>query len=146
MALSELAERRIHVLPKELLERVRRYQQENNIASEVEAVRRLLNEALQNRDNVEDILNQLFSAFENEKDLRILARDILSTHVKIKQVQWGDDFIKFEHANGKAGVITKKGELFHSDSFDNNGYENMVKYFTSKKDNTYSKRFSKFYD
>lgn len=43
-------ERRIHVLPKELLGRIRGYQVDNNISSEVETVRRLLNEALDRKE------------------------------------------------------------------------------------------------
>ncbi|CAI3941602.1 unnamed protein product [Commensalibacter communis] len=43
-------ERRIHVLPKELLEKIRKYQMDYNISSEVETVRRLLNEALDRRE------------------------------------------------------------------------------------------------
>lgn len=110
-ATSERNERRIHVLPKELLERIRSYQEKNHIPSEVEAVRRLLNEALQNHDSVEDILNRLDIAFAREKDLRILARDILSTHILIKNIVIGDNYIEFSLRDGSGGQIFNNGFL-----------------------------------
>src|ERR1700681_1721560 len=76
MADKEEMERRVYVLPVEQLERLRAYQSRNGISSEVEAVRRLLDAALQMRDTVPDILRKLKSRFANEKDLRVLARDI----------------------------------------------------------------------
>lgn len=129
---SDQTERRIHVLPIELLERIRKYQEDNNISSEVEAVRRLLNEALQSRDTIENILNQLDAAFEKEKDLRILARDILSTHVLVSNINIDENSLCFKLKNGIKGEIDRKGQLFKNDDLDNYN-DNMESYTPPQK-------------
>jgi hypothetical protein len=78
MADKEATERRVYVLPREQLERIRAYQSNSAIGSEVDAVRPLLDSALQMRDTPQDILRKLKSRFADEKDLRVLARDILA--------------------------------------------------------------------
>lgn len=115
-------ERRIHVLPKELLERVRAYQADNGISSEVEAVRRLLDMALQMRDTLDDVLRKLKLKLPEERDLRVLARDILWSHPKITGVRFGDGDLTFDFSDGSSGRIDQNGRLYiqHSgDSYDN---------------------------
>lgn len=95
MADKETTERRVYVLPKELLDRLRAYMTRNGIAAEVEAVRRLLDTALQMRDSTTDILATLKAKFAEEKDLRLLARDVLAAHVLVREVHYEDDAIAF---------------------------------------------------
>ncbi|WP_122049903.1 hypothetical protein [Asaia bogorensis] len=104
-------ERRIHVLPVELLERVRAYQSDNGIASEVEAVRRLLSEALQARDSVEDIMKQVRAQFQRDRDLRALARDVLSGHILVKQIEIGDSTLTFQTRSNEVGQISRDGTM-----------------------------------
>ena len=122
---KEDTERRIHVLPKELLHRVRAYQNANAIPSEVEAIRRLLNEALQMRDTVEDILQQLHAKWLEEKDLRVLNRDILSTHALIQTVHVTDRLLSFSLRNSDAGGIDRDGHLQKGYASDD-GVPNLV--------------------
>ncbi|GBQ90930.1 hypothetical protein GCM10007866_18080 [Gluconobacter albidus] len=104
-------ERRIHVLPVELLERVRSYQNDNSIASEVEAVRRLLSEALQARDTIDDLMKQVRAQFKKDRDFRTLARDILSGHILVKRMEIFDHDLRFVMRSGDAGKIDRQGKL-----------------------------------
>jgi hypothetical protein len=108
---KDLTERRVHVLPKELLERLRAHQQRKGISSEVEAVRRLLDRALQMEDTVGDILNKLKAKFVGEKDLRVLARDVLATHVLVRRMYYEDNVISFDLADGSGGQINGEGKI-----------------------------------
>jgi hypothetical protein len=112
---KEGTERRVYVLPIEQIERIRAYQTSNGIASEVEAVRRLIDSALQMRDSVGDILNKLQSKFIEEKDLRVLARDILAGHALVKSVHFEDDAVAFGCAGGERGKIDNKGRMYVGD-------------------------------
>jgi hypothetical protein len=114
VAEKESGERRVYVLPAEQLERIRAYQTANGISAEVEAVRRLLDLALQMRDSVQDLLKKLKSRFADEKDIRVLARDILAAHALIRSVQFEDDAVTFAFANGDRGRLERSGRtLFH---------------------------------
>lgn len=104
-------ERRIHVLPVELLDRVRSYQTDNGIASEVEAVRRLLSEALQARDTIDDLMKQVRAQFKKDRDFRTLARDVLSSHILVKRIEISDSELQFTMKSDDAGKINRRGEM-----------------------------------
>jgi len=108
-------ERKVYVLPVELSERIKAYQLSQGIASEVEAARRLLDSALQMRDTELDILKKLKSRYEEEKDLRVLARDILTSHVLVTDIYIGDTDITFRLRSGMFGSINKDGKIFSGD-------------------------------
>lgn len=104
-------ERRVYVLPKELLNRMRAYQYENNIPSEVEVVRKLLDEALQARDTLDSIMIKVRDAYESERDLRLVAQNILSGHILVKYLMIADDRLEFGLRNGEAGSLHINGDL-----------------------------------
>ncbi|RUT26842.1 hypothetical protein C0V97_03955 [Asaia sp. W19] len=104
-------ERRIHVLPVELLDRVRSYQTDNGIASEVEAVRRLLSEALQARDTIDDLMKQVRAQFKKDRDFRTLARDVLSSHILVKKIEIGDNELQFTMRSDDAGKVSRRGDM-----------------------------------
>jgi hypothetical protein len=112
MADVETAGRRVYVLPAELIERIRAYQSDNGLSSEVEAVRRLLDIALQLRDTSVDLLARLRSKFETEKDLRMLVRDNLAAHALVRTVTFEDGAIEFSLNNGDRGRMEKSGETY----------------------------------
>lgn len=105
------AERRTYVLPKGLLEQIRRYQSENNISSEVEAVRNLLGEALQYKDSLDDIMAKISGAELEESNLRLTAQNVLSGHVLVKYIIIDDYELKFGLKNGCAGGIDINGNM-----------------------------------
>ena len=129
-------ERRIHVLPVELLERVRAYQAANAIPSEVEAVRRLLSEALQARDSINDIMNQIKNYWYSSRDLRSISRDILSSHILVSKIEINDDDLCFSLKGGNAGKITKSGKMYTGRE-DEQGYLTHWTRWPSTQDNAF---------
>ncbi len=112
MADKEPTERRVYVLPTEQLERIRAYQNGNGISSEVEAVRRLLNSALQMRDTPQDILKKLKSRYADEKDIRVLAKDILAGHALVTSIRFSDDGVSFYLTGDECGKIGRDGVTY----------------------------------
>ena len=111
---KEATERRVYNLPASLLERLRAYQTNEGITSEVEAARRLLDSALQMKDTVKDILNTLAKKFSEEHDLRVLASEVLTRHILVDSVRFTDTDVRFTLSNGEMGLISKNGHLFLS--------------------------------
>lgn len=111
-------ERKIYVLPVEQVERIKEYQHEYGIASEVEAVRRLLDLALEMRDTVESLLKKLKSRWQSEKDLRILAREILAAHSRVKSIHFSEDGLDFTLSSDERGRIDQRGDIYTGVGFD----------------------------
>lgn len=105
-------ERKIYVLPTEQVERIRAYQTASGITSEVEAVRRLLDTALEMRDTVFDLLNKMKAHFANEKDLRVIARDVLAGHSRVTSIGYGDNEITFTLGPEQRGRMDSRGRIF----------------------------------
>lgn len=122
---------RLSFLPNDLQMRLEKYQIDNNMPI-TKTIKKLLNEALQNRDTIDDILDQLDAAFEKEKDLRILARDILSTHILVTNINIDDNTLSFRLKNGSKGEIDRKGNLSKNDDIDNYN-DNMESYVPPQK-------------
>lgn len=112
MAEKEATERRVYVLPVELVERVRQYQKDNLIASEVEAVRRLLDTALHLRDDVHSLLQKMKTKYKAEKDIRVISRDVLALHPLIESIKISDGSIEFTMKNGGMGSFATDGEAY----------------------------------
>lgn len=103
--------RRVYTLPAELLARLRAYQVSQNIPSEVEAARRLLDTALQLRDTIGDILKRLSDRYNEEKDFRILASEILIKHYLVESINVNEGGLAFYFKNGEGGHIDQAGIL-----------------------------------
>ena len=86
-------ERRVYNLPGNLLVRLRAYQTGQGINSEAEAVRRLLDSALQMRDSASDILIMLDNRFSSERDLRVLASEILTRHSLVTEINFEKGYL-----------------------------------------------------
>ncbi|WP_428487471.1 hypothetical protein [Rhodopila sp.] len=112
MADKDGVERKVWLLPTELSERIKAFQASQGIASEVEAARRLLDSALQMRDAVPDILRKLRDRYEEEKDLRVLARDVLVNHALVRSVTFDDDSVWFQFRDETLGRIEKDGKTY----------------------------------
>ncbi len=116
MADKEGMERKVWLLPAELSDRIRAYQTDLGIPSEVEAARRLLDSALQMRDTVDDIAQRLKARHAEEKDLRGLARDVLTSHVLVTDIMLGDNDVTFRSRSGHYGRIDNRGGRLCRDS------------------------------
>lgn len=106
--------RRVYVLPTELVDRISAYQEEMGLPSEVEAARRLLDIALQVRDTVETLLEKIRSRFEQERDLRMIAREVLSSHALVRSIEFdksGNLLFQIE-GNSVTGAIDRQGQTF----------------------------------
>jgi hypothetical protein len=113
----------VYVLPTEQLERVRAYMAASGITAEVEAVRRLLDVALQLRDTVTDLLRKLKSRFTQERDLRVLARDILTLHPLVVNVHFEDRAVWFAFTDDNYGRIDSSGTTYISGSARDDDWE-----------------------
>jgi hypothetical protein len=115
-------ERRVYNLPASLLARLRAYQVSQAITSEAEAARRLLDYALQLRDTVFNILQTLDARFADERDLRVLASEILTKHMLVTQVEFDETSVSFTLRNSQSGKIDSDGEVFYQDAGENSDY------------------------
>lgn len=88
---KEKTQRRVYVLPTELVDRILAYQQQTGLASEVEAARRLLDDALKQRDTFLTITNKFIEKRKETKSLRDAARDTLADHPLVMGIQFADD-------------------------------------------------------
>ena len=113
-------QRRVYALPQEMVDRIVEFQREKGYPSEVEAVRRLLDDALKSRDNLEKIVNRYLSKLEVLKVTAEAAREVLVGHPLVKSVQFDDDddvtfYLKSGagasiYESGYVRIISPKGE------------------------------------
>lgn len=107
MADKDGMERKVYLLPKELVDRIKAYQKEIGLPSEVEAARRLLSDALQSRDGIVQILLQVRESFKKLRNIRSVAKEVLIEHVNIKNIEFHDNHIFFETKNNVRAVIVE---------------------------------------
>lgn len=119
---KDAIERRVYNLPANLLARLRAYQVAQSIGSEAEAARRLLDYALQMRDTAFNILDTLGARFAEEKDLRVLAGEILTKHTLVTMVMFDEDSVMFTLRNRSRGRMKLDGSLYSQDADDNDSY------------------------
>lgn len=86
-------QRRVYVLPADLVERIRAYQTARGIASETEAGRRL-------RDH-----------YARYRDLRRSAQEVLVEHPLVAAIDISDAELRFQTRGGGSGSINAKGEI-----------------------------------
>lgn len=104
-------QRRVYALPAEMVERIVEFQKDKGLPSEVEAVRRLLDEALQHRDNLEKIINRYVVKLSTLKIASEAAKEVLVGHPLVEKIQFDRDSITFELRDGWVTKITEKGEV-----------------------------------
>ena len=92
---KEPTQRRVYVLPSELVDRIVEFQTEKGLPSEVEAVRRLLDEALKHRDTESTVIRRFLSRLDNIRITSEVARDVLVGHPLITEVSFGRDNVTF---------------------------------------------------
>ncbi|MFE3839582.1 hypothetical protein [Pseudogemmobacter sonorensis] len=80
--------RKVYMLPKELVDRIASFQQDKRLPSEVEAVRRLLDEALLYRDTPQTIVERFKDRLRATGLLRAVARDLLAEHPLVININY----------------------------------------------------------
>lgn len=108
---KDKGQRRVYVLPTELVERILAYQTDMGLQSEVEAARRLLDEALKRRDDWRLITRRFLERLKETRVLPDIAKDVLMGHPLIQQVSWSDANITFQTTSGETVRIDRDGTV-----------------------------------
>lgn len=116
------------LLPPAMVWRVARFRRSQNLPSNEEAAKRLIKFALEERESTKDILEKLHESFKNERDLRLLARDVIASHGAITNIKYAKDYIWFETTSNESGAIDKKGTLYFSE--DGRDWDYGMNYYT----------------
>lgn len=82
--------RKVYVFPRELADRIAAFQQAKKLPSEVEAVRRLLDEALLHRDTADDLLSRFAERLKLDAMPASVSRDLLVGHPLIEEIRFPD--------------------------------------------------------
>src|SRR5690606_38902785 len=112
---KEKTQRRVYVLPTELVERIVAYQQDMGLPSEVEAARRLLDEALMRRDDWRAITKRFQEKLKETRVLSDIAKDVLIGHPLVNQVKLEPAMITFDLTSGETVSITSSGGVTAED-------------------------------
>lgn len=78
--------RKVYMLPRELVDRIAAFQQDKKLPSEVEAARRLLDEALKYRDTPELIIERFKDRLKSDGIPSSVAKDVLVGHPLVKSI------------------------------------------------------------
>lgn len=110
--------------------RVERFRAATGLPSSEEAAKRLIKFALEERESTKDILDKLHASFKKEKDLRLLAQEIIASHSATTNIKYGKDYVWFETKSDESGAIDKKGKLYFSEN--GNDWDRVMDYYSPK--------------
>lgn len=116
------------LLPPGMVWRVERYSIASGLPSSEEAAKRLIKFALEEKESTKDILEKLYESFRTERDLRLLARDVIASHSATTNIKYGRDYVWFETKSGESGAIDSKGKLYFSEH--GNEWDENMNYYT----------------
>lgn len=120
-------QRRVYALSPPLVARIEQFQKRKRLSSETEAVRVLLDKALNDEDDYGDLVERFINDFKETEDLTESAKNILLGHPLVKSVsipyKWS---ISFEVKGFSGDIIT----VVIESTFDGNV---SVKYFRDGK-------------
>lgn len=102
-------QRRVYVLPTELVDRLVAYQAAMGFQSEVETVRRLLDEALKSRDDWRTITRRVVERLKETRELRDIAGEILIQHPLVTSVNIDPAGVKFQLKTGETIDVDPQG-------------------------------------
>jgi len=126
---TEATQRRVYVLPTELVNRIVEFQNEKKLPSEVEAARRLLDEALKHRDTDATIIRRFLSRLENIRIPSEVAKDVLVGHPLVTNIQFSRDSVTFDLKGFGTFQINEVGTVLEktgSSQFDWKKWEDEV--------------------
>ncbi len=102
-------QRRVYLFDNELVERIVAYQEMLGLASEAEAARRLIDEALKSKDTYETILERFRATLKRVPVLAEAAKEVLVGHPLVSKIEFMPDFIAFTLKDGFVGSIRANG-------------------------------------
>jgi hypothetical protein len=121
-------QRRVYVLPNDLVDRIVAYQNEIGFNSEVEAVRRLLDDALKARDTLQMLVDRFLKRLQSLKIPSEVAKEVLVGHPLISEIGFfSADAVEF-YVKGRPShfKINRKGEIFVDADNSGNGWEQIA--------------------
>lgn len=101
------AQRKIYVLPKELVERIVNFQKSRRYPSEVEAVRHLLNKGLVFCQTPDELMLEVFSCLINNKSTESIVNGLLVGHPLVASLTIQKNGYFFTLENGDEYKINK---------------------------------------
>lgn len=110
-------QRRVYVLPSELVERITAFQNEKRLPSEVEAVRRLLDEALKQRDTGDAIVQRMVDRVKMTPIPSDAARDILIGHPLLESLAFDGEAVTFKLKNFGEYRVAANGTALKRSSY-----------------------------
>ncbi|MGP2493530.1 hypothetical protein ACTDI4_18105 [Mesorhizobium sp. PUT5] len=116
---KEKTQRRVYVLPVELVERITAFQQDMGLQSEVEAARKLLDEALKRRDDWRAITRRFQEKLKETRMLTDIAGEVLVGHPLVEGINFASDSITFKLTTGETVTVNKDGTTFAIDDYQN---------------------------
>lgn len=116
-------QRRVYVLPNELVDRIVEFQQEKGYSSEVEAVRKLLDEALLHRDDSKKIIDRFKSRLRILRMPSEVAKDVLVGHPLVEEIGFEKDAITFSVKDSGRFRVGSDGSSYFWDPADSIWYE-----------------------
>lgn len=114
---KDKGQRRVYVLPTELVDRIVDYQQKMGISSEVEAARRLLDEALMRRDNWRSITKRFIEKLKETRVLSDIAKDVLIGHPLVTSVHFEAELVRFNLVTGETVEVTTAGKVHATENY-----------------------------
>jgi len=106
------AQRKVYMLATDLVERITDYQRLSGMQSEVEAVRELLDEALNAHDDWRTITNRFLSGIRfGHETFRESAKKVLVGHPLVDSVIFEPDYVVFELATGEQIRVDNRGNV-----------------------------------
>jgi hypothetical protein len=106
---KEKTQRRVYVLPAELVDRILAFQIEVGLNSEVEAARRLLDDALKSRDTFRTLVTRFVSRLKETRIPAEIAKDVLVGHPLVQRIHFKDGQIEFGMKDGNEVQIWADG-------------------------------------
>jgi hypothetical protein len=100
--------RKVYLLPNELVDRIHSYQESQGISSEVETVRRLLDEALCTKETAEYMISRIRAALLRTLDIREAAQ-LVASYPTVSSITFSDNRFTFSLEDGQGWSIDKSG-------------------------------------
>lgn len=110
--------RRVYSLPEDLVDRIIAFQKDKNYPSEVEAVRKLLDEALMYRDDPFALITRFTSKLQSLKIPAEVAKEVLVGHPLVTDISFDREAITFTMTGGRRYQIFSNGKAFEWDKKD----------------------------
>lgn len=111
-------QRKVFMLPTDLIERIAAFQKEAGMPSEVEAVRRLLDDALKFRDDWRSLTERFRAKLAETRILSEAAKETLIGHPLVASMAFNRNSITYTMTTGETITVEGTGEVTGRDSSD----------------------------